>query len=114
MLAAAVSREKVWRNLLDYVGDQEYFLPAVVRQRLNPDAEEIFDDFLDLMKSHKMIISFQRSRFSHKLAFWFLWMKFKILRRRGSLPEVFVKGPGWEHWSRLSFDELKGVDLTPN
>ena len=105
-----ISKDKVWRNLLDYIDSQELFFPALVRQRLNPEAEEIFDEFLEIMKSHRMIVPFRRRNLSHFIAYILLWIRYRVFRWGKPVPEVFVKDSGWSESCARPLDELVGVE----
>jgi hypothetical protein len=103
-----ITKDKVWRNLLEYISSQDIFFPDLVRNRLNPAAAEIFDEFIDLMLRHKMLIPFKQRSLAHRFAYILLWLKLRIIKRKKKVPQIFVKGPGWAEPGGQSLDELAG------
>jgi hypothetical protein len=103
-----ITKDKVWRNLLEYINSQDIFFPDLVRNRLNPGAAEILDEFIDLMLRHKMIVPFKRCSLAHRFAYFILWIKLRIFKRKKKMPQIFVRGPGWAEPGGQSLDELAG------
>lgn len=105
-----VDQEKVWRNLLDYVESQDMFFPDLIRNRLNPAALEIFERYLSLMLEHEMLIPFRKQSFFNRVASWLLWLRFKLFKRKQKVPQVYVRGPGWDQWKRIPLEDLSASD----
>lgn len=101
-----IEREQVWRNLLEYIDSQDLFFPRRVRSRLNPEAEKIFDDFLELMLRHKMIIPFRKKNPTNRIAYWFYWLRTKLFSKARKVLKIYVKGPGWKEPGGQSLDEI--------
>lgn len=102
-----ITREHVWRNLLEYIDSQDVFFPSVVRSQINPAAEEIFDEFIKILISHRMIIPFKSRSLAYRLAYVLLWIRHRVIRREKKMPEIYVKGPGWVDPGGQSLDELE-------
>jgi hypothetical protein len=101
-------KERVWRNLLDYIESQDMFFPDVVRGRLNADAESIFNEFMEQMLRRRMIVPFKRSGFVNRIAYVLFWLKTKLFSRDRRVPEIHVRGPGWQEFRGLSLSEVEG------
>lgn len=101
-----LAKEQVWRNLLEFIDSNEMFFPEQVRSRLNPAAEEIFEEFISLMLRHKMIVPFRKSSFTNRIAYMLFWLRTKLFSKQKRVPEIYIKGPGWREPGGQSLDEL--------
>ena len=101
-----LAKEQVWRNLLEYIDSNEMFFPEHVRSRLNPAAEEIFEEFIALMLRHKMIVPFKKSSLTNRLAYMLFWLRTKLFSKQKHVPVIYMKGPGWKEPGGQSLDEV--------
>jgi hypothetical protein len=105
-----IEKDQVWRNLLEYIDSQDMFFPTRIRSKLNPEAEKIFDEFLELMLRHKMIIPFKKKNLTNRIAHWIFWLRTKLSSKNRQVQQVFVKGPGWKEPGGQSLDEITRAD----
>lgn len=107
-------RETVWRQLIGYIEEQEYFFPFKIRQQISEDAYPILDDFINLLKERGMIVEFQRKSFFNRIAHWIYKRKMRKQNQNPELLEVYTKGDNWETGKNRTYAELAGViESTP-
>ena len=106
-------RETVWRQLVGYIDEQEYFFPFKIRQQISEDAYPILDDFINLLIERGMLVEFKRKSFFNRIAHWIYKRRMKRQNQNPELLEVYTKGDNWETAKTRTYAELAGVIESP-
>ena len=102
-------RETVWRQLVGYIDEQEFFFPFKIRQQISEDANPILDDFVKLLIERSMIVEFRRKSFFNRIAHWIYRRRMKRQNQDPELLEVYTKGENWDTAKHRTYAELAGV-----
>jgi hypothetical protein len=103
-------KEIVWKQLIDYIQTEDLFFPFKIRNQVSEDAHETFEEFLQLLLEHKMLIEFKKKSFFNRIAHWIFKRKIKERDDKDQLAQIYVKGPNWEENKAKSYAEITGQD----